>query len=144
MSAGDLARQGVILTSLERVADDVGDITRPLIDRFYAVYPDARAAFSAPGLGSREKLEAEMVGNFLYFVMTWFERPGEIRHLLYTSIPHHAAALGVSADWYRGFIDCGIDLIIDALGDGVTAGTDRAAWEDMRAGIADAIKAAEA
>ncbi|MEY4269802.1 MAG: hypothetical protein RLZZ58_1018, partial [Pseudomonadota bacterium] len=34
--------------------------------------------------------------------------------------------------------------IIDALGDGITAATDRAPWEDMRAGIADAIKAAEA
>jgi hypothetical protein len=144
VSAGDLGRQGVILTSLARVADEVGDITQPLIDRFYAAHPDARAAFTAPGLGSREKLEAEMVGNFLYFVMTWFERPGEIRNILYTSIPHHAAALGVTADWYRGFIDSGIDLIIDALGDGITAATDRAAWEDMRAGIADAIAAAEA
>lgn len=141
MSAGDVARQGVILTSLARVADTVGDITRPLIDRFYAEYPEARAAFTAPGLGNREKLEAEMVGNFLYFAMTWFERPAEIRHLLYTSIPHHAAALGVSAEWYRGFIDAGIDVIVDALGTGITADTDRAAWQDMRAGIADAIAA---
>ena len=64
-----------------------------------------------------------MVGNTLYYVMTWFESPVEARIYFDTSVPHHRVALDVPPDWFRGLIEALIDVIARAapaldLGDG--------------------------
>lgn len=123
--------------SLERAAEAIGDITAPLMARFYAAHPAAEESFEHHGLGKRTLLEAEMVGNVLYCLMTWFERPEEIRIILYDSIPHHQETLKVEPGWYEGMLWAGIDLIEDTLpGD---AADERAAWAAMRAGLAETI-----
>jgi hypothetical protein len=74
--------------------------------------------------------------------MTWFERPEEIRIILYDSVPHHADTLKVGADWYQGMLWAGIGLIEETLPAG--AADERAAWEEMRAGLSEAIEKAQA
>lgn len=131
------ANLALIERSLERAADALGDITAPLMARFYAAHPAAQASFEHHGLGKRALLEAEMVGNVLYCLMTWFERPEEIRIILYDSIPHHQETLKVEAGWYQGMLLAGIDLIEETLPD--NAADERATWEAMRSGLAETI-----
>lgn len=131
------AKLALVERSLERAADALGDITAPLMARFYAAHPAAQASFEHHGLGKRDLLEAEMVGNVLYCLMTWFERPEEIRIILYDSVPHHQETLKVDASWYEGMLWAGIDLIEETLPD--DAAEERAAWEAMRAGFAETI-----
>ena len=131
------AKLELIERSLERAAETVGDITAPLMARFYAAHPAAEASFEHHGLGKRALLEAEMVGNVLYCLMTWFERPEEIRIILYDSIPHHQETLKVEPGWYEGMLWAGIDLIEETLPE--DAADERAAWAAMRAGLAETI-----
>lgn len=131
------AKLALVERSLERAADALGDITAPLMTRYYAAYPAAEASFEHHGLGRRALLEAEMVGNVLYCLMTWFERPEEIRIILYDSIPHHAETLKVEAGWYEGMLWAGIELIEDTLPE--DAADERTAWAEMRAGMEEAI-----
>lgn len=131
------ANLALIERSLERAGEAIGDITAPLMARFYAAHPAAQASFEHHGLGKRALLEAEMVGNVLYCLMTWFERPEEIRIILYDSIPHHQETLKVEAGWYEGMLWAGIDLIEETLPEDVA--DERAAWEAMRAGLAETI-----
>ena len=134
-------KQQLVERSLERAADILGDITAPLIAQYYAAHPAAAYSFAHHGLGRRDLLEAEMVGNVLYCLMTWFERPEEIRIIFYDSVPHHADTLKGEADSYRGMLDTGIALIEDTLP--TDAADERAAWAEMRDGIAAAIARAQ-
>jgi hypothetical protein len=131
------AKLALVERSLERAAGAIGDITAPLMARFYAAHPAAEASFEHHGLGKRALLEAEMVGNVLYCLMTWFERPEEIRIILYDSVPHHQETLKVEAGWYEGMLWAGIELIEETLP--LDAADERAAWEEMRAGLAETI-----
>lgn len=131
------AKLALIERSLERAADALGDITAPLMARFYAAHPAAQASFEHHGLGKRALLEAEMVGNVLYCLMTWFERPEEIRIILYDSVPHHQETLKVDASWYEGMLWAGIDLIEETLPK--DAADERAAWEAMRTGLSETL-----
>ena len=67
------AKRALVERGLERAGDAIGDITAPLMERFYAAFPDAEASFDHHGLGRRALLEAEMVGNVAYCLMTWFD-----------------------------------------------------------------------
>lgn len=134
---GNATQLALVERSLERAGDALGDITAPLMARFYAAHPAAQASFEHHGLGKRDLLEAEMVGNVLYCLMTWFERPEEIRIILYDSVPHHQETLKVQPDWYEDMLYAGIDLIETTLP--ANAHDERAAWAAMRAGFAETI-----
>jgi hypothetical protein len=101
--------------SLERAAEVVGDITAPVMARFYAAYPEALASFEHHSLGRRETLEAEMVDRALYWAMNWLERPGEISIQLGSSVPHHQETLKIALPWYRGLLEAVIDVIVDTV-----------------------------
>ncbi|HPU15403.1 MAG TPA: hypothetical protein PK808_04910, partial [Polymorphobacter sp.] len=89
-----VATKSEILESiLLRAADVVGDITAPVMARFYRDHADARACFDRLGNDDAAKLEAEMVETVLYCVMTWIERPSEIEIILNNTVPHHAETL---------------------------------------------------
>lgn len=130
-------RLAVIEAGLERAADRIGDVTAPVIAEFYARFPDARASFAHHMPMNPASLEAEMVGNTLYYVMTWFERPAEARIAFDSSVPHHRIALDVPPDWYRGFIEAFLDVVEPAA---VGDETDRAAWHDLREGLVGLVE----
>jgi hypothetical protein len=132
------AGQAAIEARLERAAEALGDLTAPVMAEYYRRYPDARASFAHHAPHGPERLEAEMVGNTLYYVMTWFEAPIEARIYFDTSVPHHRVALDVPPDWFRGLIEA----LIDVIEAGVPAldAAEQAAWNEMRAALVGLVE----
>ncbi|NOU03072.1 MAG: hypothetical protein HOO94_05420 [Novosphingobium sp.] len=133
----DHERHSLIEAGLGRAAESLGDITQPVIDLFYARFPEARASFLHHSPGKPESLEAEMVGNALYYVMIWFESPIETRIAFDSSVPHHRFALAVPPDWYRGFIEALLDVVEPAA---APVGKERAAWAELRSGLVGLVE----
>ena len=127
-------------TSLERAAESIGDITGPVVARFYEAFPEARESFEHHGLGKREALEAQMVENALTAAMTWLERPAEVRILLGGSVPHHKETLAVPPAWYRGLMEATIEVIAGSIPPGHPAELDL--WNDIRRRLGEEIAGA--
>lgn len=121
----------LIEDSLTRAAEQLGDITPLVMDRYYADFPDARASFDRHGLGKTAALEGEMVENCLYCLMTCLDRPMEVEIMLDTSVPHHHFALDVPVSWYQGLVDAVIDVVVATIPpEQVSEG---AVWTEVRA-----------
>ena len=127
----------LIEQGLMRAAEVIGDLNAPVMGEFYRRCPQALAAFEQHACGNRPRLEAEMMDNVLYCIMCWFERPEEIRILLFSSVPHHQETLKVDADWYAALLGAGVDIVAATVPPGVD--DERAAWVEMRAGFVRAI-----
>lgn len=127
----DKHSQALVDTALERAADQLGDLTRPVMDAFYARFPDARASFEFHWPGKADRLEAEMVGNSLYYLMTWHERRSEAEIAFGSSVPHHHHTLKVPVEWYSGLIDATIAVIVATTP--TDAPEEAKMWQDMRA-----------
>lgn len=133
----DQKKQALIEAGLTRAAELLGDVTAPVIGEFYARYPDAKASFTHHSPHNPASLEAEMVGNALYYVMTWFENPVEVRIAFDSSVPHHRVALGVPPEWYRGFIEAFFAVVLDAAR---PQGDEAAAWSEVQSGLVGLIE----
>ena len=133
----DAARQALIEQGLGRAAEVLGDVTQPVIDLFYARFPDARASFAYHSPSKPESLEAEMVGNALFYVMVWFENPIEARIAFDSSVPHHRVALGVPPDWYQGFLEAFLDVVEPAA---APLGEEAEAWAILREGLVGLVE----
>lgn len=132
------AGQAAIEARLERAADALGDLTAPVMAEYYRRFPAARASFAHHSPHGPERLEAEMVGNTLYYVMTWFESPIEARIYFDTSVPHHRVALDVPPDWFRGLIDVLIDVVETAVP--AIDSAEQQAWDEMRAALVGLVE----
>lgn len=133
----DAARQQAVEAGLERAAATLGDVTAPVMAEFYRRFPDACASFAHHSPTNPGSLEAEMVGNALYYVMTWFASPSEARIAFDSSVPHHRVALDVPPDWYRGFIEAFLDVVAPAA---IASEADRAVWEELRARLVELVE----
>lgn len=134
----DEVGQAAIEARLGRYAERHGDPAEPVIAEFYRRFPEARASFAHHSPRDPGKLELEMVGNTLYYVMVWFQNPVEARIYFDTSVPHHRVALQVPPDWYRGFIEALVDVIeagAPALDD-----AEAQAWRAMRDGLVGLVE----
>lgn len=127
------AKTALLETSLERAADRLGDITNPVMDRYYILHPGARASFREHGLGNTVKLEAEMVESVLYCLMNWLDRPQEIRVMFGSTVPHHEETLHVNSDWFRGLVDAAVHVIVETIPE--AAQDEREVWEDIHQGV---------
>jgi hypothetical protein len=132
-------RSTLLEIGLERAAEVVGDITGPVIARFYQACPDAREAFERHAYGRREKLEALMVDNALYWVMNWFERRDEIAIQVGSSVPHHEVTLKVAAEMYRALVEAVVGVIAETIPADRTA--ELALWSRVRAELGEMISA---
>ena len=101
--------------SLERVAEKLGDITPPVVDRYYARFPEAKEAFEFHSVADRRSLGGEMVERTLYCLMTWLKCPGEIEIMLMGSVPHHSVTLSVPTEHFNGFLMATIDTIEETI-----------------------------
>ncbi|MEP3226490.1 MAG: hypothetical protein ABJO01_10980 [Parasphingorhabdus sp.] len=127
----DLNRKLKLLeTSLERAAGRLGDITIPVMERYYAEHPGAKKSFQDHGLGNRFKLEAEMVESTVYCLMTWLERPEEIRIMFGSTVPHHEETLKVESHWFNGLVDAAIYVILATIPEDKPA--ERALWQEIQ------------
>lgn len=133
----DAAKQAMIEAGLGRAAEALGDVTQPVMAEFYRRFPDARASFAHHSPRDPSSLEAEMVGNTLYYVMGWFENAIEARIAFDSSVPHHRVALGVPPDWYRGMIDAFFDVIEPAA---AAEGDAKRAWAELRNGLVGLVE----
>jgi hypothetical protein len=116
--------------SLERVVEQIGDITQPTMERYYFRLPAAREAFERLWPGNRSQLEGEMVERALYCLMYWFDSPGEIEIMLGGSVLHHNDTLRVPPEWYAGLIDATIDVIVATIPP--ANGAELEVWDELR------------
>jgi hypothetical protein len=123
-------RQAAIEARLERAAEAIGDLTEPVMAEYYRRFPAARASFAHHSPHNPGKLEAEMVGNTLFYVMSWYTDPIAAQIYFDSSVPHHRVALDVPPDWFRGMIEVLID-VIEAAVPPLNSG-EVAAWKDVR------------
>ncbi len=127
----DKVRQALMECALERAAEQLGDVTPLVMADFHARFPDARAMFEHHAPHGPDRLEAEMVDNALYCLMTWFHSRAEIEIILYTSVPHHQETLKVPSAWYAGLIGATIDVLLRSTP--ADAADELAMWADLRA-----------
>jgi hypothetical protein len=116
--------------SLERVVEQIGDITQPTMERYYFRLPAAREAFERLWPGNRSQLEGEMVERALYCLMYWFDSPGEIEIMLGGSVLHHNDTLRVPPEWYAGLIDATVDVIVATIPP--ANGAELEVWDELR------------
>ncbi|MFM1982527.1 MAG: hypothetical protein RJB22_1246 [Pseudomonadota bacterium] len=131
-------RQAIVTRALERAAEQIGDITAPVMAAFYARFPEARDSFVHHWPDRPAQLEQEMVGNALYFVMIWYERPSEVKYALWSSVPHHDVALHVPPTWYAGLMDATISVLAATAPN--TDPAEAQMWRDMQVDLDQLIK----
>lgn len=115
---------------LMRAAEEIGDITGPVISLYYERFPGARDQFEHHKRGDIGQLEGEMVERALYCLMTWFESPGEVEILLSGSVLHHNDTLKVAPEYYGGLINATADVL-----EGVICrenATEVTTWRELR------------
>jgi hypothetical protein len=120
-------------TSLERAADQLGDVTAPIMALYYRRYPEAEAAFERLSIGDKPQLEGGMVENTLYCAMTWLESQAEVEIMLWHTTPHHEHTLDIRLEWFTGFADALIDVIAQTIPPECRG--ELAVWEEIRTGL---------
>ena len=132
--------QTMIEQSLMRAAEEIGDIAPAVMARFYERFAAARDVFAQHGTPSPDQLEGRMVENVLYCMLHWLESPGEIRTLLWDSVPHHAQSLGIPPEHFVGFLVA----VAQVIGDRIPADQDeeRRCWGLLEAELRAAIEQA--
>lgn len=134
----DQVRRQAIEARLTRYVDAHGDPTAAVMAEFYRRFPDAQASFAHHSPHNPARLEAEMVGNTIYYLVCWYENPVEARIYFDTSVPHHRVALAVPPDWFRGLIETVIDVI--ETGTPAADSAEQAAWIEMREGLVGLVE----
>lgn len=127
--------------SLDRAGAVLGDVTEPVMAKYYVSHPGAKISFQEHGLGNSVKLEAEMVESVIYCLMNWYDRPEEIRIMFGSTVPHHKHALNVSSEWFAGLIDAAITIISDTVP--ATSGDELAVWAEIRTGFETLVEEAQ-
>ena len=97
--------QALLDAILERAAEELGDITPLVLDRFYARFPEARDRFEALWPGNAGALEGDMVERALYCIMMWIEARSEIEIMLRESVPQLASALSCTRHSVYNYIN---------------------------------------
>lgn len=100
---------------LFRAAEQLGDITEPVMAAYYARFPEAKASFDHHSLGNIAYLEGQMVENSVFCLMRWVEAPSEIRIMFAESVPHHNDTLRIPPEWYAGLIEATADVIGNSI-----------------------------
>ena len=131
-------RQALVRESLVRLADERGDITAEVLERYYRAQPDARGSFERHGLNDLPGLEARMVSESVYLLLRWVEEPVAARIDQATTIVHHNDTLDIGPRWYMGLIDAVLDILLEAAE--LEAAEERpeelATWQAIRTEIA--------
>ena len=101
--------------ALARAADEVGDLTQPVMDRLRRRCPDTEATFVRLGLGRPDQLAGQMVETALYCLMSWLDEEAPIRIMLHESLPHHCLTLGIEPELFRALAEETADLVIETI-----------------------------
>lgn len=134
------SKMNLLENTLERAAAQLGDITEPVIARYYQEHPAAEKSFREHGLGNTRKLEAEMVESVVYCIMNWLERPQEIRIMFGSTVPHHEDTLRVSSDWFTGLVNAAAYVIGDTIPS--AKHDERLVLQEIHAGLTNVVEEA--
>jgi hypothetical protein len=126
-------REALVRESLERLADERGDITAEVLERYYRAQPDARQSFERHGLNDTSGLEARMVSESVYLLLRWVEEPLAAQIDQATTIVHHNDTLDIGPRWYMGLVDAVLEILLEAA---ENRPAEQAAWQDIRSEIA--------
>lgn len=99
---------------LEYAVENVGDIVPIVIERFYQRYPEGEEAFKHHGFERHIRVAAEMVDSVLYCVMSWVERPREIKSIISDTVPHHRS-LKIPDELLESLLDVTYEVLNSAL-----------------------------
>ncbi|WP_374530937.1 hypothetical protein [Novosphingobium sp.] len=132
------SRLPLVEAALEHAAEVLGDVTPLVMAEFFTRYPEAEASFAHHAPHNPAKLEAEMVENALYCLMTWCERRAEVEIILQTSAPHHNDTLQVPYAWYSSMIAATGAVLARASRDE----GERSLWQDLCAELEAAVASA--
>ena len=111
--AGD--RLEVVHRGLERLAEERGDITQEVLERYYSDQPGARESFRQHGLNDVHGLEARMVEESVYLLLRWVEDPPATKIDQATTIVHHNDTLAVGPRWYMCLIDAVLAILLETV-----------------------------
>lgn len=95
-------------------AEELGDITRPVMENYYAKYPQVRATFAELSLGKAREMEGEMVTQTVYSLMAIVQEPIITKIMLREAIVNHLY-LKISLEDFNGLIDSTVDVIVSVL-----------------------------
>ncbi|GAA4036511.1 hypothetical protein [Parerythrobacter jejuensis] len=130
-------RPAIAETSMERLAELRGDITKDVLEIYYRRFPDARESFRVHGLGDVAELEGRMVTTTAFNLLTWAQDRPVAMIEQGTTIVHHHDTLLVGPQWYLGMIDAVLEVLFETIPTSATE--ERALWFRVRAEIADFI-----
>lgn len=122
---------------LTRTAEQLGDITDPVMALYYRRFPHARKLFELHSEADLRSLEGQMVEQALYCLMYWFDSPGEIEILLLGSVPHHNDTLHVPPDAYRELLVAAADVVEETIP--LENSEELAVWEHLRSELTELI-----
>ncbi|MGX7952247.1 hypothetical protein ACWPM1_06725 [Tsuneonella sp. HG249] len=128
--------------SLGRLAEERGDITAEVLERYYAAEPGARASFAHHGLGDTSGLEARMVAETVFLLLRWVEEPAAVMIEQGTTIVHHNDTLEVGPRWYMGLVDATLEVLLENIPAACEA--ERAMWREVCCEIARFVESLRA
>lgn len=131
-------RTALAETSMARLAEQKGDITAAVIERYFRSMPEARASFAHHGLGNQAELEGRMVAETAFLLLKWAESPAVARVEQGTTIVHHQDTLVIGPQWYMGLIDAVLCELLETIP--ADAPAERELWLTVRAEIAAFIE----
>lgn len=119
--------------SFERLAEEYGDITERVIERYYGTHSDAQASFAHHGLGDTAELEGRMVSTTAFMLMQWASDPVSTRIAQGTTIVHHQDTLLIGPRLYIGLIDAVLEVLFETIPSGAV--DERQLWLAVRQDI---------
>lgn len=134
----DLKKAALIEQIMYRAAEQIGDITAPVMERYYQRFPDAVACFEKLGNGDRGLLEGQMVENSVFCLMRWYESPFEVKVLISESLRHHEETLEIVFQWYIELIRMVSELIGETIPE--THYEEQQAWQEVSAALTQVME----
>ncbi len=126
-------KKALLFSSLERAAEELGDITPYVMERYYGRLPEGRVQFQELHEWNQGTLEGAMVEQTLYCLMEWYESPGEVEIILVTTVPHHLETLDVPLELFTGLIDTVCETIVSTIPEQEKG--ELAVWEELHTTI---------
>jgi hypothetical protein len=122
-------KKALLHSSLERAAEQLGDITPHVMAAYYARHPGARQRFEELHPGNPGRLEGEMVEQVLYCLMEWYDSPGEIEVIFMTTVPHHVDTLHVWSGYFSDLITAVCETVVATITPAQVG--ERAVWQEL-------------
>lgn len=122
---------------LQRAADELGDITTRVMALHYSRQPRAQAVFSEQASGELSQLEANMVDQALYCLMTWLDRPAEVEVMYMDAVSHHQY-LGIPLSVFIDLQTAVVEVVAGVIRESETEA--RRLMQRVAAGLVGAIE----